>query len=166
MKIRVIVLSSIFAVRVIYRGGHFMKSTYFCDYQIKSLRAGSLLKPFLVVSTRVVALGRQHQHRNGGWSREVRSGLPGRWHWRGPAWMEMNWGWRYFRMGVSGGILPVAPESDQPWSPVGLLTVFEGELPNPGASKVLFWKLNTVLTSPKTGSQRIYWEGWWWRKLQ
>lgn len=64
MKIRVIVLSSIFAV--IYRGGHFMKSTYFCDYQIKSLRAGSLLKPFLVVSTRVVALGRQHQHRNGG----------------------------------------------------------------------------------------------------
>lgn len=42
-----------------------MKSTYFCDYQIKSLRAGSLPKPFLVVSTRVVALGRQHQHRNG-----------------------------------------------------------------------------------------------------
>lgn len=60
-------MSSTCAVHVSSRGGHFMKSAYFCDYRIKSLRAGSLLKPFFVVSTRVVALGRKHQHRNGGW---------------------------------------------------------------------------------------------------
>lgn len=32
-------------------------------------------------------------------------------------------------MGVIGGILPVAPESDQPWSAVGLSTVFGGNCP-------------------------------------
>lgn len=41
-------------------------------------------------------------------------------------------------MGVSGGILPVAPESDQPWSAVGLLTVFGGNCPALELAKFCF----------------------------
>lgn len=55
MKLRTVVCKAPI-VHVTYTGKHFMNSSYFCDYPIHSLRAGSLLKPFLVVSTGVDGL--------------------------------------------------------------------------------------------------------------
>lgn len=51
-------------------------------------------------------------------------------------------------MGVSGGILPVAPESDQPWSPVGLFLQYLGGTAQPWSQQsfVLKTKHSTYLT--------------------